>query len=262
MLNQLAQVFSSSGVYVPGSEYVRVPRKSGAEASPESKTFGPIFDQASAKLELSKDALKRLTGTDAEKTDDHVQGFKGDSTPSADAAVDSKASVKAANGQALSEAEQKQVKELAKRDREVKAHESAHKASGGGHTGAATYEYQNGPDGKQYAVGGHVSIDAGPVSGNPEATLRKAQALQRAALAPADPSGQDRAVAAAATKMAMDAQKEKIKETMGGDESGTVTLSGADDEDGFEMAAASARDPRRAYGRESSKLGAGISVFG
>jgi hypothetical protein len=91
----------------------------------------------------------------------------------------------------------------------VKAHEAAHRASAGGQArGGASYDYQSGPDGKRYAIGGHVDIDVSPVDGNPRATLAKAMIAQRAALAPADPSGQDRAVAASAAQMALQAQKE------------------------------------------------------
>lgn len=88
-------------------------------------------------------------------------------------------------------------------DAKVRAHEAAHVAAGGGVVkGGATYTYERGPDGKQYAVGGEVAIDTGDVPGDPKATLAKAQQIQKAALAPSDPSAQDRAVAAAAAAMA------------------------------------------------------------
>ena len=38
--------------------------------------------------------------------------------------------------------------------------------------GGASYEYDNGPDGKRYAVGGEVSIDTSTVSGDPQATIQ------------------------------------------------------------------------------------------
>ena len=98
----------------------------------------------------------------------------------------------------LTPEEQKQVTDLKKQDREVKAHEAAHIAAGGAYVrGGATYSYQSGPDGKRYAVGGEVSIDTAPED-DPNATIRKMQAVRSAALAPANPSGQDRSVAAAA----------------------------------------------------------------
>lgn len=102
--------------------------------------------------------------------------------------------------QELTSDEKKVVAQLEKRDREVRAHEAAHISAGGGVVrGGATYSYQAGPDGKRYAVGGEVGIDASAVKDNPEATIQKMQVVRSAALAPADPSGQDHAVASAAT---------------------------------------------------------------
>ena len=113
----------------------------------------------------------------------------------------------------LTEEEKQQVKELKARDREVKAHEMAHIAAGGQYiTGRANYEYQTGPDGKRYAVGGEVSIDTSEVNGDPEATIRKMQVVRRAALAPAKPSAQDRAVAAQATQKEINARQELREE--------------------------------------------------
>ena len=109
----------------------------------------------------------------------------------------------------LTEEEKKQIDELKARDREVKTHEQAHIAAGGSYVkGGATYDYQTGPDGKQYAVGGSVNIDTSPVDGDPEATIAKAQVVIKAALAPAEPSGQDQKVASAARQMMNEARKE------------------------------------------------------
>lgn len=102
----------------------------------------------------------------------------------------------------LSQQELVELRELRIRDREVRAHEQAHAAVAGSLArGGPSYDYQRGPDGRQYAVGGSVSIDTSAVSGDPKATLDKAQQIKRAALAPAQPSAQDRAVAAAATAL-------------------------------------------------------------
>lgn len=119
-----------------------------------------------------------------------------------------------ADSLSLSPKAQQQLRELKLRDAEVRAHESAHMAAGGGHVnGGASYTYQKGPDGRQYAIGGHVSIDASSVPGDPEATREKAQQVRRAALAPGEPSGQDRQVAARAAvqevRAARDARKEE-----------------------------------------------------
>ncbi|TIH11036.1 putative metalloprotease CJM1_0395 family protein [Pseudomonas leptonychotis] len=94
--------------------------------------------------------------------------------------------------------EQLEVAKLVSRDQEVRTHEQAHAAVGGQYAGAPTYTYERGPDGKRYAVGGEVGIDAGALPNDPEATLRKMEVVIRAALAPAEPSAQDRQVAAQA----------------------------------------------------------------
>jgi hypothetical protein len=114
----------------------------------------------------------------------------------------------------LADPEKKQVKELKERDAEVKSHEMSHIAAGGQCVrGGASFEFQCGPDGKRYAIGGEVSIDTSPVKGDPASTIQKMQTVKRAALAPAKPSGQDRAVAASASaieaqaKQALSAQK-------------------------------------------------------
>ncbi len=101
----------------------------------------------------------------------------------------------------LTPEEKKQVEDLKKIDQEVKTHERAHMAAGSGLTiGGANFEYQRGPDGKMYAVGGEVKIDTSREN-NPEATIRKMQKVRRAALAPAQPSATDRNVAAQASQI-------------------------------------------------------------
>lgn len=109
----------------------------------------------------------------------------------------------------LSKEEKQQVQELKKTDRGVRAHEMAHMAAGGQYVrGGPTYEYEQGPDGVRYAVGGEVSIDTSPVKGDPAATIMKMEAVRRAALAPASPSGQDRSVAASAAAQMASARQE------------------------------------------------------
>jgi hypothetical protein len=100
----------------------------------------------------------------------------------------------------LKPTEQRLVEHLAETDRQVRAHEAAHQAAAGGLGGAATFTYKTGPDGRSYAVGGEVPIDMSP-GRTPEETLARARQVRAAALAPADPSGQDLAVAAQATQM-------------------------------------------------------------
>jgi len=105
-----------------------------------------------------------------------------------------------------------EIRELQIRDREVRAHEAAHAAAGGSYAGAPKYDYERGPDGRTYAVGGSVSIDISPIPGDPQATLQKAQQVRAAALAPAQPSAQDLKVAQQAQAMATEARSEISQE--------------------------------------------------
>ena len=105
----------------------------------------------------------------------------------------------------LSPEQEQQVRELQQRDREVRAHEQAHATVGGPYASAPQYQTVRGPDGRQYAVSGEVQIDASPEN-DPEATIRKMQIVIRAALAPAEPSPQDRQVAQQARQTLNQAQ--------------------------------------------------------
>ena len=107
-------------------------------------------------------------------------------------------------------AEQKEIKNLQQRDREVRSHELAHASAGGATTGAPSYTFEVGPDGKKYAVEGEVSVDLSPVKGNPRATIAKMQKVFNAALAPANPSIQDTRVANTAAQIIAQAQSELV----------------------------------------------------
>lgn len=107
----------------------------------------------------------------------------------------------------LTEEELRQVEQLQQRDREVKAHELAHKAVGGRYVTGGSFTYETGPDGRRYAIGGEVTIDTSS-GGTPEETLRKAELIRRAAMAPADPSPQDYRVASQAGLVAAEARAE------------------------------------------------------
>lgn len=112
----------------------------------------------------------------------------------------------------VSQQERQELSRLQVRDREVRQHEAAHKNAAGQHArGGASFSYQNGPDGRRYAVGGEVDIDMAPVPGDPQATLEKARTLRQAALAPAQPSAQDRQVAAEAARMEQQARQELLQ---------------------------------------------------
>ncbi len=107
----------------------------------------------------------------------------------------------------LSEEERAHVRELQTRDNQVRAHENAHAGAGGAFAGSPTYDYQQGPDGRRYAVGGEVSISVRGGS-SPDETARNARQVRSAALAPSDPSAQDLRVAARATAMETEARAE------------------------------------------------------
>lgn len=108
----------------------------------------------------------------------------------------------------LSAADMAMVRELKQRDQKVRQHEMAHiAASGGLAQGGPGYTYQRGPDGQNYAIGGHVSLDISP-GATPAETVQKARTIRSAAMAPAEPSGRDRAIAAKAAQMEMQARME------------------------------------------------------
>lgn len=137
------------------------------------------------------------------------QTTSGDTTDTEQASLaDSSASKTIKNGNKLSTREDAAVQALQKRDQEVRQHEAAHLAAAGGLAiSGANFSLQYGPDGKAYAVGGEVRIDISP-GRTPEETIRKARIIQAAALAPSNPSAQDRQIATQAQAMETEAQAE------------------------------------------------------
>jgi hypothetical protein len=105
------------------------------------------------------------------------------------------------------------IQQLKMTEQKVIAHEMAHKAAGGNYAGAVSYEYRLGPDGKRYIVGGEVPIDLSDGT-SPEDTVQKMEQVRMAALAPADPSPQDYAVAQDASMKEQAARQEIIKAEM------------------------------------------------
>lgn len=144
--------------------------------------------------------------------------------------------------------EAEEIRQLQARDREVRAHEAAHASAGGSYSGAPSYTFERGPDGQSYAVGGEVSIDVAPISGDPQATLQKAQQVRSAALAPAEPSAQDMKVAQRAQSMAAEARArlssesaEELKDV--GQKVAEVGVKGATGENDFAPAKADRPEP-------------------
>ncbi|MCA9244375.1 MAG: hypothetical protein KDA32_10500 [Phycisphaerales bacterium] len=175
-------------------------------------------------VELSPAAL--AAADEAARSDRAVRA--AENAPGSESAPD------AANGpDELTDEEKQQVEELEQRDREVRQHEAAHSAAAGAYAnGAPTFDYQTGPDGKHYAVGGEVKIDTSPIEGDPAATIAKLEQVRAAALAPAEPSGQDRSVAAQANAGIAKARAEQTREASGASDSPEDTETAATDATG------------------------------
>lgn len=122
--------------------------------------------------------------------------------------------------QALSEVELQEIEALQKRQIEVRQHEQAHAAAGGANTGAPSYTYKTGPDGKRYAVEGEVSVRYSG-SADPDKIIEEAQRVKRAAYAPAQPSAQDRAVAREADQKLNQARQDLLMQDLAGSEKGS-----------------------------------------
>lgn len=136
------------------------------------------------------------------------------------------------------------VRALKARDQAVRRHEQAHLAAAGNlAVSGASFTYERGPDGVNYAVGGEVSISTAP-GRTPEETLQRAEIIRQAALAPADPSGQDRAVAAQAAQMAREARADMASEESGAPAEGSRRSA-----------------VERAYGGASSGLASRVNTY-
>ena len=149
----------------------------------------------------------------------------------------------------LTPEEANQVAKLKEIDRKVRMHEMAHMAAGGGMiTSGASYTYQKGPDGASYATGGEVGIDTSPGK-TPDETIGRAQRIRAAALAPAEPSGQDLAVAAQATQMEQQARMERAQENREERSAGSEsTARGSDKVENY-------------YGAKKSTSGSNVSTY-
>lgn len=157
---------------------------------------------------VSEDVADAVKGSDSEDGAGDAAKTSGESQATS------------ATSEKLTEEEQAEVEDLKARDQEVRTHEQAHKSAGGQYAAAPTYTYERGPDGKQYVTDGEVSIDIGEES-DPQATINKMQVVKRAAMAPAQPSAQDRRVYAEATQKEAQARQElneqKAEEAQGGE---------------------------------------------
>jgi hypothetical protein len=129
-------------------------------------------------------------------------------------------------GARLTEAQQREVSDLQRRDAQVRQHEMAHQAAGGDLTGAAAFTYQTGPDGRSYAIGGEVPL-AARSGRTPEETIAIARRVRAAALAPSDPSSADLAAAAQAARLEMAAAQQKRQQAGGPGQAGPTSQRGA-----------------------------------
>lgn len=114
----------------------------------------------------------------------------------------------------LTPSEKDLVKRLEQRDAEVRRHEQAHLSGAGAYAkGSARFDYQRGPDGKNYAVGGEVSLDVSKVPNDPQATIQKMEVIRKSALAPAEPSSKDQSIARNANNAIQQARMEMSLES-------------------------------------------------
>lgn len=167
--------------------------------------------------------------------DPQVSKQRGDVSRS-DGSKSSKSASALGQANQLTPQEQQQVQELKQIDRKVRAHEQAHMAAGADLVrGGPSFSYTTGPDNQRYAVGGEVSIDTSP-GRTPEETIPKAQRIRAAALAPSDPSAQDRSVAAQAGQMEGEARIElaaKQQEAAAKADQASTRLYQGEDQNGY-----------------------------
>lgn len=176
-------------------------------------TYQSALEQGSGLISSSSGAESRAQNTEANEAPPLPDGEKQvdsiSQTQEDEASQEKDRPSASATESALTQEEKLLVETLKKVDSEVRTHEMAHIAAGGEFiTSSATFSYQQGPDGKNYAVGGEVGIDTSPEPGDPEVTLQKMRQVRAAALAPAQPSSQDLKVASRAASQAAKAMAE------------------------------------------------------
>jgi hypothetical protein len=184
-----------------------IPQTSGAESSAAETGLGSESDRV--KTAGQQPATYEKPQQQTQNSNGEAQNTGADKDNAEDPSAGKE---NAESRQQQESAEKQEIKELEARDKEVRAHEQAHSSVGGQYAGSPSYEYQVGPDGRQYAVSGEVSIDISKES-SPEDTVRKMQQVKSAALAPTDPSPQDLRVASEATQRASEARREASLES-------------------------------------------------
>ncbi|QPG05600.1 hypothetical protein IT774_16190 [Salinimonas marina] len=167
-------------------------------ANPESdknnaqKGLGSEGEQARASLQ------KQVAATyDKPQSNPGAEANTPNEQPEPDTAGQQSSGRDSAEQRQQQQAKEAKIAALKQRDQEVRVHEQAHAVAGGQYAGAPKYEYTTGPDNQRYVTDGEVSIDVSEAA-TAQQTIEKMRQVRRAALAPAEPSMQDRTVAAQA----------------------------------------------------------------
>lgn len=192
----------------------RAGRTASDGGAPDTKNAPASADAGATLGTASSSDAPAATGGGSQAGEDKTAG---DKTAAGQTAGKASATDKGRQGgvQTLTPEQKDVVSKLAARDTAVRAHEAAHQAAAGGLGGAASFTYETGPDGKRYAVGGEVPVSLRG-GRTPQETIANAQTVRSAALAPADPSPQDLAVAAQASQMEAQAREEIAQDRVSG----------------------------------------------
>ena len=209
---------AQTSTFLAANTYARM---SGMAPVLQSQTANPVTVPLADQTVEDTSASDTVTISDRGRAYAQQEGSNTETgTATGDKPVAAEGNQRGKNGQELSAEELKAVQELKTRDREVRTHEQAHMASAGQYAkGGPTYTFQQGPDGRRYAIGGEVPIDVGKEK-TPEQTVQKMRAVRSAALAPADPSSADRSIAASASAQEAQARQEMQAEQTKAGQSG------------------------------------------
>jgi hypothetical protein len=197
--------------YVPGYNYPGNVDTSNRITSDQTTSDKSVND-----VNAQNSNVQNVQNTGDNKVKEGSDKNKAKSSENTAKSSESKAKARQGNGKTLTDEQMREVQELKRIDQKVRAHEMAHlSAAQGISISGATYVYKRGPDGVNYAVGGEVKIDTSQES-DPQKTIAKAQKIVAAALAPGDPSPQDRQVAATARQMEAQARMEAARQQVKG----------------------------------------------
>lgn len=195
------------------------PTKEKQDNFDAEKITGPSYPGEINDEAIISDEAKNLL---ASEKADNQQSFTNDEQKSTQVSKEDVASQDTKNNQEakgtlsanekLSQEDKQIIADLKARDAEVKTHEQAHRAAAAGiNASAPSYDYETGPDGKKYAVGGEVNVSFRE-GGSAESNVAKAQAMKAAALAPAQPSSQDLSAARNADALIVKFKEQQIQE--------------------------------------------------